>query len=116
MHYSQEILDNYLTMFSTAAWLSYALFTFFEPAPPIFHKFPNLIDVFVKIPRTLAGTNKWLMITIPIVIFGIMRYTKIVYEGEKAESPEKVLLSDKPLLAGVVTWGLLVVVIIYGLG
>ncbi|HUW21241.1 MAG TPA: UbiA prenyltransferase family protein [Candidatus Bathyarchaeia archaeon] len=115
-HYCEEILDNYLAMFSTSTWISYALFTFFEPPPLITYKFPSLAGIFAKIPLTLAGTNKWLMITIPIVIFGIMRYTKIIYEGGKAEAPERVLLSDKPLLTSVLIWGFLLIFIIYGLG
>ena len=115
-HYSKEILDNYLAMFSTSTWLSYALFTFFEPPLLMFHEHPWLASLFIKFPSTLTGTNKWLMVTIPIVIFGIMRYTKIVYEGGKAEAPERVLLSDKPLLGSAIIWGMLVVFVIYGLG
>jgi len=53
------------------------------------------------------------MITIPIVVFGIMRYLSIIYQGSRAESPERVLLSDKPLLASVFIWGILVVWVIY---
>jgi decaprenyl-phosphate phosphoribosyltransferase len=115
-HYTPEILNNYLAMFSTATWLAYALFTFFEPPPPIFHKFPFLVSFLTDLPITLTGTNKWLMATIPIVIFGVMRYTKIIYEGERAEAPERVLLSDQPLLTSILLWGFLVVFIIYGLG
>ncbi|MBN1263741.1 MAG: UbiA prenyltransferase family protein [Candidatus Pacebacteria bacterium] len=115
-HYSPEILNNYLSMFSASSLLSYALFTFFEPPPPIFHKFPNLHSLVEWVPVTLIGTTKWLMVTIPLVIFGIMRYTKIIYEGEKAEAPERVLLSDRQLLGSVIIWGLLVIMVIYGLG
>ena len=113
--YSPEILDTYLAMFSTSAWMSYALFTFFEPYQPIHYKFPALIDLFSQIPRTVSGTNKWLMITIPLVIYGLMRYTYIIYKGNRAEAPEKVLLSDWPLLACVSLWGTLILLIIYGL-
>jgi len=108
--YSPELLDSYLAMFANATWLSYALFTFFFPPPPIASRFPFLTDL----PLTLAGVNKWLMITIPVVIFGIMRYLKIIYEGSWAESPERVLLSDRPLLAAVLLWGIVVVGIVYG--
>jgi 4-hydroxybenzoate polyprenyltransferase len=115
-HYSPEILNNYLAMFSASSLMSYSLFAFFEPPPPIFHKFPVLVSFLSEIPVTLAGTNKWLMLTIPVVIFGIMRYTKIIYEGTRAEAPERVLLSDKPLLGSVILWGILVIAVIYGLG
>ena len=108
--YTPALLDSYLAMFANSAWLSYALFTFFSPPPPISQKFA----LYRFLPLTLSGINKWLMITIPLVIYGIMRYMTIIYQGERAESPEKVLLADKPLLATVSLWALMVVTILYG--
>jgi len=110
--YPSDLLDNYLSMFAASAWLAWALFTFFESTPltlgsPVLHS---------VLPLTISGTNKWLMVTIPFVIYGIMRYQSIIYQGAKAESPERVLLSDKPLLTSVILWGILVVWIIYGVG
>ena len=108
--YTPDLLDAYLAMFANSAWLSYALFTFFAPPPPISQR----LVFFVYLPLTLAGINKWLMLTIPLVIYGIMRYMTIIYQGSRAESPEKILLSDKPLLITVLVWGLMVVGILYG--
>lgn len=110
--YPADLLDNYLSMFAASAWLSWALFTFFESTPVVLES-PALYRF---LPLTISGTNKWLMITIPFVVYGIMRYQSIAYQGAKAESPERVLLSDKPLLGSVILWGLLVVWIIYGVG
>lgn len=109
--YTPDLLDSYLSMFANAAWMSYALFTFFSPPPAIQHVLPFM----TKLPLTLAGTNKWLMITIPLVIYGIMRYMSIIYQGSRAESPERVLLSDRPLLYAVAIGGIMVIAIIYGL-
>lgn len=109
MMYSQNLLSDYLSIFASSAWMSWSLFTFFEPLPPI-----TPLSILIHFPRTFSGIEKWLMITIPVVIYGIMRYLKIIYEGKKAESPERVLLSDKPLLICFLLWGLLVVGIIYG--
>lgn len=110
--YNPDLLDTYLAMFANSAWMSWAIFTFFE-APPIINS--RALTLLANLPRTVAGTNKWLMLTTPIVIFGVMRYAKVVYEGAKAESPARVLLQDKPLLASVFLWGLMVVGIIYGI-
>ena len=110
--YSKSLLDGYVSMFANSAFISWALFTFFQPPLAVSHAFPS---IFTRLPITLAGTNKWLMITLPVVIYGLMRYMKIIYEGSKAESPERVLLQDKPLLVSVMIWGLLVVVILYWL-
>lgn len=109
MMYSQNLLSDYLSIFASSAWMSWSLFTFFEPLPPI-----TPLSIFIHFPRTFSGIEKWLMITIPVVIYGIMRYLKIIYEGKKAESPERVLLSDKPLLICFLLWGILVIGIIYG--
>lgn len=109
--YNPQILDSYLTMFANSAWLSYALFTFFFPPPLITH--PSII--YRYLPLTFSGINKWLMITIPLVIYGIMRYMTIIYQGEQAESPEKVLLSDKPLLITIFIWGIMIITILYGI-
>ncbi|MDP3998332.1 MAG: UbiA prenyltransferase family protein [bacterium] len=108
--YPTSLLDNYLSMFGASAFLAWALFTFFAPPPPVAQAFPFLSNL----PLTLAGINKWLMATIPTVIYGIMRYQKIIYEGSRAESPEKVLLSDRSLLVTVLLWGFMVIAIIYG--
>lgn len=109
--YTPELLDAYLAMFSTSAWLSYALFTFFNSPPMV----PYRIFSLINFPLTLAGVNKWLMATVPLVIYGIMRYQVMIYRGSRAESPERILLSDKPLLAVVIVWGISVIAIIYGI-
>lgn len=111
--YSPDLLDTYLAMFANSAWMSWAIFTFFEPPPVIPSK---ALLVLANFPLTLSGTNKWLMLTTPIVIFGVMRYAKVVYEGARAESPASVLLSDWPLLASVFFWAVMVVGVIYAVG
>ena len=114
--YKPQLLDDYLTMFSTSSWLSWALFTFFQGAERTFYLSqtvsPRLLNI---LPLTILGSGKLLMLTIPIVIFGVMRYLYIVYEGARAETPERVILGDKPLLTSVFLWGLIVVWVIYGL-
>jgi hypothetical protein len=53
------------------------------------------------------------MITIPVVIFGIMRYQLLIFEG-KSEAPEKLILTDKSLIASVFIWLGMVILILYG--
>jgi len=107
--YTPPLLDSYLSMFANSTWLAYALFTFFTSPPPVGKR----LSFLANFPLTLAGINKWLMLTVPLVIYGIMRYMTIIYQGNRAEVPEQVLLSDQPLLLTVFIWGLLVVLIIY---
>ena len=56
---------------------------------------------------------KFLMTTVPVVIYGVMRYLYIIYEKREGESPEKVLLTDRPLLIAVMMWMVMVIAIIY---
>lgn len=116
-HYTPELLDAYLAMFATASWLSWALFSFFTEAQKEFYisraVAPDLLN---DLPLAILGSGKILMITIPVVIFGVMRYLHIVYQGSRAETPERVLTSDKQLLASVLLWGFMVLTIIYYIG
>lgn len=107
--YTTDILDSYLAMFATSSFLSWALFTFnfYE------QQAPTLVPTtLILLSRTLT-INKWLMATIPVVIFGIMRYIRIIYDGARAETPEKVILTDLPLLMSVGIWGAIVIFVLY---
>lgn len=112
LHYPENLLDILTSMFANSAWLTYALFAFQQP--PIVAK-TTLVDVLGKITLPLVEA-KYLMVTVPIVIYGVMRYLYIIYEKKEGESPEKVLLTDTPLLSTVVLWLIAVIFIIYYLG
>lgn len=111
--YGQRLLDQYTSMFATATWLTYALYTFQmtmnESTQPAFERFPELYTI---LPRTLQS-QKLLMLTIPFVIIGVMRYLHLIYEENKGESPERVILRDKTLLSIVSLLALTTFVVIY---
>lgn len=105
--YKKELLNSYVTMFGNASWMSWSLFTFFES--------PKATLPFWLVLAELSKTttiNKLLMLTIPVTIFGIMRYEYLIFEG-KSETPERLLLTDKALLAGIGVWIALVYWILY---
>lgn len=108
-HYSERLLDIYASIFATSTFVFYSLFTFLEN-PQGFK-----LGINILMPEYLPAffLRKWLMITIIPVVYGFMRYLQDIYEKHEGESPEKVLVSDKPLLTAVAIWVLLVVVIIY---
>jgi len=109
--YSERLLDQYTGMFANATWLTYALFTFQNEyiRPP-----ESLLGLYGWLPRSFQST-KLLMLTVPFVIFGVMRYLQLVYESNQGESPEKVLINDKPLLITGFSFLGVVMLIIYGL-
>ncbi len=107
VRYQKELLNSYVTMFANASWMSWALYTFFES--------PKAALPFWLVLAELSKTttvNKLLMATIPVVIFGIMRYESLIFEG-KSEAPEKVLLTDKGLIIAAVLWTTIVYWILY---
>jgi len=111
-NYSQRLLDQYTGMFANATWLTYALFAFQrENVQPD----GSLLKVYTLLPRTLQS-QKLLMLTVPFVIFGVMRYLLLVYEDNQGESPEIVVLRDRPLLTAAVLFGIVTLVVIYVLG
>jgi len=110
--YTEQLLDIYTAMFATGTWITYALFTFNHPKIVPDGKALSLISI---LPRTLVS-EKWMMITIPFVVYGIMRYLQLIYEKNEGESPERILLSDKPLIFTVLAWGVMVIGVLYYVG
>lgn len=105
--YKRELLNSHVTMFGNAAWMSWALFTFFEsPEAPL------PVWLFLAEISKTTTISKLMMITIPVVIFAIMRYQSLIFEN-KSEAPESILLKDKPLITSVIVWLFLVVWILY---
>lgn len=107
--YSTRLLDIYTGMFANATWLTYALFAFQQENMITTGEIPTILSY---APRAFIA-QKWLMLTVPVAIYGVMRYLQLVYESNEGESPERVLLRDKPLLGAVVLWAVMVMVIIY---
>ena len=93
--YDERLLDLLITMAGSAALVCYSIYTLW--------------------PETVAkfGTP-WLGATIPFVVFGIFRYMDLVYRQDKGDRPEQILLTDGPLMADVVLYGLAVLGILLG--
>ena len=109
MHYTPALLDAYTSMFANTTWLTYALFSFLHPPFLVEGK---VLQLFAILPRTLIA-EKWLMITVPVVIYGVMKYMQLIYETSQGESPHKVLFSNKTLLSTVGLWGVMVIFLLY---
>ncbi|KRT67810.1 MAG: phosphoribose diphosphate:decaprenyl-phosphate phosphoribosyltransferase [candidate division WWE3 bacterium CSP1-7] len=102
-HYPDTLLDSMIAMSATYTTLAYSIFTFGTAGS----KF--LTDL---LPETLSSP-KWALLTVPLVIYGVARYLYIIYEKKEGESPEKVILTDTPILGTVVAWVLASFVILY---
>ncbi len=91
--YDGDLLDQLIAITSASAIVCYALYTLSEATVAKF------------------GTAQ-LGFTIPFVMFGIFRYLDLVYRHEQGERPEKILLTDPPIMATVLLYGLTVIVIL----
>lgn len=76
--YTVGLVDRYAEMSATAALLFYSMFVM--SARPV------------------------LVVTVPLVLFGLFRYWYVVDALERGESPTDALLSDWPLLVTVLMW------------
>ena len=86
-HYTNEITNALMIISTTTLILSYALYT--------------------------QATKPWLMITIPIVLYGIFRYFYLIsINSPAARNPEKAFF-DAPLMISIVLWIIVTFVIIY---
>jgi len=91
--YDERLLDQLIAVTSGATIVSYAIYTFW----------PETVSKF--------GTHA-LGFTVPFVVFGIFRYLDLVYRHDKGDRPEKILLTDVPLLVSIGLYGLSVLAIL----
>lgn len=109
LHYPDTLLDSMISVSAAFALISYCLFSF-----QISPSYPSKLFS-ALLPPTLVAP-KWMMLTIPFVIYGVARYLYVIYEKKEGESPERVLLSDRPLTLTVIFWILTTIFVIYFLG
>ncbi|HET6317892.1 MAG TPA: decaprenyl-phosphate phosphoribosyltransferase [Chloroflexota bacterium] len=90
--YSLEFIDQLILVISSAALMTYALYTFSAE----------------NLPRSHS-----MMLTIPVVLYGLFRYLFLIRQGGVGGAPEELLFRDRPLLLSVVVWAALSVGILY---
>jgi 4-hydroxybenzoate polyprenyltransferase len=90
--YTIPLLDQIITIVTTATIMTYCLYTFSAEITP--------------------GTHT-MMLTIPFVLYGILRYLWLVQVKHIGGAPEDALMTDHPLQIAVILWGLVVFIILY---
>jgi 4-hydroxybenzoate polyprenyltransferase len=88
--YSLPLLDQLITIVTAATIMAYSLYTFQGP----------------------TGNHR-LMITIPLVLYGMSRYLYLMYMRMEGGSPEEVLLRDRHMLGTVVLCTVLIIIVLY---
>ena len=90
--YSVTYLDRWLKGIAAITVVAYVLYTFFAPAT--------------------VGNPKLIM-TVPFVVLGLVRYLRLARRPGGAESPEVLLFRDPWLQASVALWGATVLALLY---
>lgn len=90
--YTIPLLDQFITIVSGTTIVVYALYTFFRPEAP--------------------GNNA-LMLTIPFVVYAILRYLYLIQVKNIGGEPEEILLKDRPFQISIILWGLTVLAVFY---
>lgn len=85
--YSNEMLDQMISITTGALIISYSLYTFFVE-------------------------NYFMMLTIPVIIYGLFRYLFLVHSRNYGGEPE-MLFKDKGMLICMLLWGILAVGVLY---
>lgn len=88
--YSPELMDQITSTLGAATITAYTLYTFFA------HE-----------------QTAWMMLTVPFVLYGVLRYQYLVLTRAEGGAPEEVLLTDRPILATVAAWMVASAVILY---
>ncbi|MBN1688957.1 MAG: decaprenyl-phosphate phosphoribosyltransferase [Candidatus Omnitrophica bacterium] len=92
--YSVPYLDLCLVIMSSAAILTYILYTVSEQA--------------------IYYSGNKLYFTVPFVIYGVMRYLFLVIEKNKGEDPIRIFLRDKGMIGTFILWLILFGFFLYG--
>jgi 4-hydroxybenzoate polyprenyltransferase len=81
--YTPELVDQLLAVVAAATIASYAAYTL------------------------TAHDSRWLVATVPFVVFGLFRYLLLLHRRGLGEEPDALLVEDQPLLATVAVWAAL---------
>ena len=92
--YTPELLDRMLTVAASTTLMSYALYTIW--------------------PATVAKFgSEALIITVPVVAYGVFRYLHLVRVSETSEDPSQVMLTDRPIQIALLLYWVLAYSVLY---
>ena len=84
-HYTDRLLDQMIAIVTASTLIAYALYTIS--------------------PETIAKFDtKNLVLTFPLVVYGVFRYLYVVYTQQAGGSPERLLFRDRPLVLTMLLW------------
>ena len=85
--YTVPLLDNLINVVATATLISYTLYTFST-----------------GVTEANVPSDHSMMLTIPFVAYGVLRYLYLIHVKGVGDAPEEILMKDKPLMINIVLW------------
>ena len=107
--YNEHFLDFLTYTAATSTIMSYSFYTYFEKPPVV----ETLLGEFFSTYYPDLEARKLIMITIPLVVYGITRYAQLLYERYEGERPEKIITTDIPLIFTIGLWIIILIGLIY---
>jgi len=98
--YKEHYLDFLTNTFATATIIAYATYTYVERIPQV----KTVLSSFTETLIPALEVRKWMMVTVPLVVYGVARYAQLLYERDEGERPEKIITQDKPLVITIILW------------
>ena len=92
--YTPQLLDQMISIVTASTIMAYTLYTM---SPETAKKF---------------GTQ-YLYVTVPFVLYGLLRYLYLVYCREMGGSPAQILLEDTPLIIDILLWIACILILVY---
>lgn len=90
--YNLPMLDQAIGIITGSLIVSYMFYTFSAPHLP---------------------ANNGMMLTIPFVLYGVLRYLQLVHVKGEGAAPDELILKDRPMQIALGLWGLAVVLVLY---
>jgi len=90
--YSSPLLAQMISVVTSSTVIAYSLYTFWGAHVP---------------------ENRSMMLTIPFVLYGILRYLLLMQRRDLPGSPEEMLIIDPPLVINNLLWGVAALAILY---
>ena len=89
--YAGPFIGQLLIISAASAWLSYTLYT---------------------VEADNLPQNNTMLLTLPVVTFGLFRYLYLLNTSEDAEAPEQLIARDLPLVLSIVSWVVIVALVL----
>ena len=92
--YNLQLLDDMLRIATTAALITYVLYT-------------------VESGTMVKNGENLGLLTVPIVVYGVFRYLYLIHVEKEGSAPEEILLTDRPIQVTILVAALTYFVILY---